>query len=277
MVLLRYVPILQGKSILNELVQHALVWWKSSPISSYPALDSRLPLHPQLPPQTFSLPNTPIASDTSAHTHALALESLLGGPDHMAARVGTCANASLAAAQLLRMRESDVWQRTGKVQTASSFLGSILVGKWVGMGEAEACATGIWHHGGGNGTGGWDDGVLDIIGGNREEGRRVREWLGEVDVSSGAKRAGTASRYLIERYGFDPGKQLFLLKFSTVKYIPRHYCRSIYYRLPFDLPFPMSIPLGHGSIFRSNGCDAYIRPTLPSYPPLQPLPSSRSG
>ncbi|KAF8198176.1 hypothetical protein K438DRAFT_1966919 [Mycena galopus ATCC 62051] len=32
----------------------------------------------------------------------------------------------------------------------------------------------------------------------------VRGWLGEVEVGGGARRAGTISRYLVERYGFDP-------------------------------------------------------------------------
>lgn len=133
----------------------------------------------------------------------------------MAARVGTCANASLVAAQLLRVRESwpqEVWARTGRIQLASAFLGSLIAGKWMGMGEAEACATGLWVHGSNpnnpnNVPGGyWDEGVLDIVGGSREEGRRVRGWLGDVDVSGGGRRAGNVSRYLVERYGFDPGE-----------------------------------------------------------------------
>ncbi|KAF8121083.1 hypothetical protein EV363DRAFT_1421574 [Boletus edulis] len=76
----------ERKSI-GSSAQHAVVWWKSTPIPSFPALDPRLPLHSQLPPNTFSLANTPVAQDTSAHTHALVVEALLGGPDIMAARV----------------------------------------------------------------------------------------------------------------------------------------------------------------------------------------------
>ncbi|KAF7981000.1 hypothetical protein HWV62_35826 [Athelia sp. TMB] len=190
---------------IGGAAQHALVWWKSTPIHSFPALDPRLPLHAQLPPNTFSLPNTPIAQDTSAHTHALALEALLGGPDIMAARVGLCGHASLLAAQLLRVREAwpqDVWAKTGKLQVASSFLGSLVCGKWVGMGEAEAAATGMWVHGGTQ-DGYWDDGVMEIVGGNRDEGRKIRGWLGEVDLTGG-KRVGNVSQYLVDRYGFDP-------------------------------------------------------------------------
>ncbi|KAG1792368.1 uncharacterized protein HD556DRAFT_1239497 [Suillus plorans] len=197
---------------IGGCAQHALVWWKSTPIPSFPALDPRLPFHSQLPPNTFSLPNTPVAQDTSAHTHALALEALLGGPDLMAARVGTCANASLLAAQLLRVRESwtsDVWSRTGKIQLASQFLASMVVGEWVNMGESEACATGMWVHAsagagtqGAPGLGRWDEGVLEIVGGSREEGRRIRTWLGDVEVASGRKVAHI-SRYLCERYGFE--------------------------------------------------------------------------
>lgn len=117
----------------------------------------------------------------------------------------------MVAAQILRVREIwpvEVWSRTGRLQLASAFLCSLVSGKWMGMGEAEACATGLWVHGGhqgAQGVGYWDEGVLDIVGGSREEGRRVRGWLGDVDVSGGGKRAGNVSRYLVDRYGFDPG------------------------------------------------------------------------
>lgn len=127
----------------------------------------------------------------------------------MAARVGTAATPSMVAAQLFRIRETwqqEVWARTGRVQLASAFLCSLFSGKWIPMGEAEACATGMWVHGAGSGSPGhWDEGVLDIVGGSREEGRRVRGWLGEVDTSGGGRRAGNVSRYLVERYRFDPG------------------------------------------------------------------------
>ena len=174
------------------------------------ALDPRLPIHAQIPQTAFTMHNTPVAQDTSAHTHALALEAALGGPDLMAVRVGTCAHASLLAAQLLRVREAwpEVWARTGKVQVASSFIASLFCGAYVGMGEAEACATGLWAHSGPQSAGTpshWDEGVLEIVGGSRDEGRRIWGWLGDVDISGGRRRIGIVSRYLVERYGFDPG------------------------------------------------------------------------
>ncbi|KAJ4495854.1 hypothetical protein C8J55DRAFT_5421 [Lentinula edodes] len=187
--------------------QHALVWWKSTPLPSLSSLDPHLALHTHFPSPSFSLPNTPTAQDTSAHTHALAIEALLGGPNAMAIRVGTCAQASLVAAQLLMVREAwpqEVWARTGRIQVASAFLSSLVCGKWVPMSEAEACATGLWVHGVNGQQGYWDEGVLDIVGGSREEGRRVRGWLGEVDVSGGGRKVGNVSRYLVERFGFDP-------------------------------------------------------------------------
>ncbi|KAF5389580.1 hypothetical protein D9757_004089 [Collybiopsis confluens] len=191
---------------IGGCAQHALVWWKSTPLPSLSSLDPHLALQTHFPSPSFSLSNTPTAQDTSAHTHALAIEALLGGPDAMANRVGTCAQASLVAAQLLKVREAwpqEVWARTGRVQVASAFLASLVCGKWVPMNEAEACATGLWVHGQGAGGGHWDEGVLDIVGGSREEGRRVRGWLGEVDVSGGGRKVGTISRYLVERFGFD--------------------------------------------------------------------------
>ncbi|KDQ49763.1 hypothetical protein JAAARDRAFT_200595 [Jaapia argillacea MUCL 33604] len=186
--------------------QHALVWWKSSPIPGLPVLDPRLPLHSQLAANTFSLPNVPTSQDSAAHTHALALEAALGGPDLMSVRVGTCGSPALVAAQLLRVREAwpEVWGRTGRVQMASSFLASLICGTFTGISESEACATGMWNHGGPQGPSQWDDGVLDIVGGSRDDGRKIRAWLGDVDLAAGGKRIGTVSKYLVDRYGFDP-------------------------------------------------------------------------
>ena len=95
---------------------------------------------------------------------------------------------------------------------ASAFLASLVIGNWAVTGEAEACATGLWTHGGGT-TGAtvstiqshWDEEVLEIVGGNRDEAVRMWNWLGEVDTSGGRKKIGNVSRYLVDRYGFDPG------------------------------------------------------------------------
>ncbi|KAJ7054865.1 hypothetical protein C8F01DRAFT_1374108 [Mycena amicta] len=153
---------------------------------------------------TYTTPSRLSApQDTSSHTHALTIEALVGGADHLVAHVGSAANPSAIAAQLLRVHETwpqDVWARTGRVQLASAFLASLVSGKWMPMAEAEACATGLWSHT----ANAWDEKVLDIVGGSREEGRRVRGWLGEVDLTGGGRRAGNISRYLVERYGFDP-------------------------------------------------------------------------
>ncbi|KAJ8454627.1 hypothetical protein ONZ51_g12919 [Trametes cubensis] len=192
---------------IGGAAQQALVWWKA-PVPPLQKLDPRLPIHAQITSQSFSLQNPPIAQDTSAHTHALALEAALGGPDHMAARVGTCAHPSLVAAQLLRVREAwpDIWSRTGRVQMASSFLASLMTGQLVGMGEAEAASTGLWAHAGTQPgvQSHWDEGVMEIVGGSREEGHRIWSWLGDVDISGGRRRIGNISKYLVERYGFDP-------------------------------------------------------------------------
>ncbi|KAF7290824.1 hypothetical protein MIND_01323600 [Mycena indigotica] len=187
---------------IGGCAQHALVWWKSTTVPSLSSLDPHTPLVAHFSSSLFSLPNTPVAQDTSSQTHALTIEALVGGADHLVAHVGSAANPSSIAAQLLRVRETwpqDVWARTGRVQLASAFLASLVSGKWMPMAEAEACATGLWSHTGNA----WDEKILDIVGGSREEGRRVRGWLGEVDLTGGGRRAGNISRYLVERYGFD--------------------------------------------------------------------------
>jgi xylulokinase len=128
----------------------------------------------------------------------------------MATSVGIAANASMVSAELLRVHETwpqEVWARTGRAQLASAFLASLVTGKWTSKGESEACATGAWVHGAShNATGHWNEDVLDIFGGSKDEGRRVHVWLGDVDVSGGSRRAGSISRYLVERYDFDPSR-----------------------------------------------------------------------
>lgn len=66
----------------------------------------------------------------------------------------------------------------------------------------------MWVHGGTQ-EGYWDDGVMEIVGGNREEGRKIRGWLGDVDLTGG-KRVGNVSQYLVDRYGLDPGMLVLL-------------------------------------------------------------------
>jgi xylulokinase len=110
--------------------------YKSTTVPSLSSLDPHFFLHNHFPAHSFSLPNT---RHIFTYTRA---------GDRSSPR-GTCANASLVAAQLLRIRESwpqEIWARTGRVQLASAFLGSLIAGKWMSMNEAEACATGIWVH-----------------------------------------------------------------------------------------------------------------------------------
>jgi xylulokinase len=136
----------------------------------------------------------------------------------MAARVGVAAHPALPAARLLHVRETrpEAWARTRRVQPASAFLASLLLGAPAALAESEACASGLWTHAPpppgapaplpGSDTGSrWDDAVLDVVGGSRAEGARIREWLGAVETTGGARRLGTVSKFVQERYGFDPG------------------------------------------------------------------------
>lgn len=65
----------------------------------------------------------------------------------------------------------------------------LITGKWIDMSESETSATGMWVHGAdpSNTTsqGYWDKEVLEIKAGGREDGCRVRGWLGDIDVSGG--------------------------------------------------------------------------------------------
>lgn len=200
---------------IGGAAQHACVWWKSSlpaPLLFFTDPNKTIHEHLFASGTPFSLPNTPVAQDTSTLTQALALEHALGGPDATAARLGTPAHASLVAAHALRMRETqpDVWHRTGRLSLASTMLCSLLLGAWAPTAESEACATGMWNHP----TRQWDDAVLEIVAGSPafEHAGRLKLMLGEVDTAGGRK-VGNISSYFVDRYGFSP--DTILLPFTS--------------------------------------------------------------
>lgn len=183
----------------------------------------------------------------------------------MAARVGTCANSSLVAAQILRVRETspETWARTGRVQIASAFLASLISCTWINLGEAEACATGMYVYASG-GQGHWDDEVIEFIAGSREEAWRVRGWLGDVDISGGGRRVATVSRYLVDRYGFEPGESVITeLQGCLLLICQRYHNRTIYCRLPFNVPLAGPFTLRCHPLLRSYGFSSYQCSPLP--------------
>ncbi|EJC99437.1 actin-like ATPase domain-containing protein [Fomitiporia mediterranea MF3/22] len=196
--------------------QLACVWWKST-IS--PTLlrftDPTHSLHSHLfnAGNPFTLPNTPVAQDTSTLPQALALEHALGGPDAAASRLGTPSHASLLAAHTLRMRETqpDIWMRTGRLTLASTLFCSLFLGGWAPTSESEACATGMWSvH-----SRAWDEMVLEIVAGSSayEHAGRLKVMLGEVDMSGGGRKVGNISQYFVDRFGFSP--ETIILPFTS--------------------------------------------------------------
>lgn len=120
----------------------------------------------------------------------------------MASRVGIAAHPSLPAVQCMKIREGnpDTWVNTGRVMMASTFMSSLLAGKWCNISEGEAVGTGLWNvqsrH--------WDVSALEAVAGSAEQGRRFGEMLGAVE-SLGGKNVGFVSQYWVERYGFEKG------------------------------------------------------------------------
>ncbi|KAG8905000.1 hypothetical protein FRB99_000873 [Tulasnella sp. 403] len=193
-----------------DLGKPATVWLTPESAKTLASLSPKDPLSTQISPSFFSLLHTPVTQDTSTIQQTVLLQEALGGPDAMVARVGVTAQPSLIAVQCMKIREGnpDAWKKTGRVMMASTFLSSLLAGRWMSMSQPEVTGTGMWNiH-----SGGWDPAVLSIIAGNQELGRRFAEVLGTVE-SFGGKAVGTVSRYFIERYGFD--KDTFLVPFTS--------------------------------------------------------------
>lgn len=135
--------------------------------------------------------------DTATQSQSLTLESTLGAPGG-----NTAAHLSLAAAQILKVRESEpeAWASVERVMLASAFLATLLLGRWAPMTEAEIIATGLWDHS----KLWWDEGTLELLGGGKEESARLRVMLGDIE-RTGSKNLGTVAPYFTERYGLSRG------------------------------------------------------------------------
>ncbi|TDL15765.1 actin-like ATPase domain-containing protein [Rickenella mellea] len=194
---------------IGGAAQHACVWWRS-PTASFPlaTLNPHQTIHAQLPSSLWTIPNTPVSQDTSSHPYALALEQALGGPEAFALLSGTPAHAGLAAASVLRVRETapGVWASTGRIMPAGAWLASILSGGWAKVGEGEACAMGMWNVQ----RTVWEERVCEVVAGGRDEGRNLVGLLGDVDI--GGSWRGSVGSYFVERYGFSP--DTFLTSFT---------------------------------------------------------------
>ncbi|KAG8999838.1 hypothetical protein FRB94_005896 [Tulasnella sp. JGI-2019a] len=190
--------------------QPATVWLTQDSARKLAALESDNSLAAQIPPTFFSLLHTPVAQDTSTLPQTVALQAALGGPDAMAARVGIAAHPSLPAVQCMKVREGnpDAWVKTGRVMMASTFLSTLLVGRWCSISEAEAMGTGLWNAQ----QCAWDAAALEVVAGSPEQGTRFRSMLGEVETIAG-KNVGTVSQYWVERYGFE--KEAIIVPFTS--------------------------------------------------------------
>ena len=176
------------------------VWWKHGASTQLFQLSSTLPLHQQLSPSCLALLHVPVPPDTATQSQSLTLESTLGAPGG-----NTAAHLSLAAAQILKVRESEpeTWACAERVMLASAFLATLLLGRWAPMSESEIIATGLWDHS----NSWWDEATLELLSGSKEESGRLRAMLGDVE-RSGNKNLGTVAPYFVERYGLNRGMLL---------------------------------------------------------------------
>ena len=178
------------------------MWLTADFTTSIQSLSEKSSLHEQIFPKGITLRHVPVVRDTSAAPQASSLEQALGGPDSMANQVGATTHASLLAAQMLHLRDSnpEAWAQTSRVALASVFLCSIMIGKISSFTEAEAAGTGLYSAAKET----WDEGVLKIIAGFDQEVDRVKSMLGGIE-RNGAKPVGQISSYFSTKYGLDAG------------------------------------------------------------------------
>ncbi|XP_076902259.1 xylulose kinase 2-like [Bidens hawaiensis] len=111
--------------------QHGSVYWKKGSSEVLSSLDPKKPLVDQVG-QTFATKESPIWMDSSTTEQCRAIEKAVGGPLELSKLTGSRAFERFTGPQIRRIYETqpDVYNNTERISLVSSFVASILIGKY---------------------------------------------------------------------------------------------------------------------------------------------------
>ncbi|CAI2348512.1 unnamed protein product [Caenorhabditis sp. 36 PRJEB53466] len=111
--------------------QHGTVYWTHGAERILSTLDARSSLAEQLEP-CFSVKNSPVWMDSSTENECQDLEKFVGGAQKMAELTGSRAHHRFSGAQIKKIvdEQNETWKETERVSLVSSFLASLLIGRY---------------------------------------------------------------------------------------------------------------------------------------------------
>ncbi|XP_020256309.1 LOW QUALITY PROTEIN: xylulose kinase [Asparagus officinalis] len=119
--------------------QHGSVYWKKGSSATLASLDPSKPLVSQLA-EAFSTKESPVWMDSSTTLQCKEIEKAVGGPLEVARLTGSRAYERFTGPQIRKLYETkqDVYNDTERISLVSSFMASLLIGRYACIEETDA-------------------------------------------------------------------------------------------------------------------------------------------
>lgn len=211
-------PFANVRGISGSGMQHGSVFWSKESGELLQNMGNSETLAEALL-GAFATETSPNWQDHSTGKEIADFEKVAGGPDELAQRTGSRAHYRFTGLQIRKMAVRsgpEVYEKTDKISLVSSFVASVLLGKFTPVEEADACGMNIYNVAKAD----YDDELLAVAAGvhpkldNASEKETLegvaalKRKLGPV-TRVGYESLGPISSYFVEKYGFTADAQIY--------------------------------------------------------------------
>ncbi|PKS12689.1 hypothetical protein jhhlp_000897 [Lomentospora prolificans] len=191
------------KGISGSCQQHGSVYWACGAEAKLGGLNADKALVEQLK-DSFSHPYAPNWQDHSTEAEVEQYNAKLGNSDKLAEATGSGAHHRFTGPQIMRLKRKfpDMYAATERIALVSSFLASVLLGKYAPMDISDACGMNLWDIPNAQ----WNETLLELTAG-KDGVDELRRKLGEVRKDGGGSM-GAIDNYFVSKYGFGSDCQI---------------------------------------------------------------------
>lgn len=211
-------PFEKVRGMSGSGMQHGSVFWNKQSEEKLANLNKHSSLTEALD-GAFAIDTSPNWQDHSTGKEIDDFEKVSGGPDQLAQRTGSRAHYRFTGLQIRKLAvrtAPEVYKATEKISLVSSFLATVLLGKFTPVEEADACGMNIYDIAHLK----FDDELLAVAAGvhpkldgaseteTKAGVEELKRKLGDIAPVT-YESLGPVSPYFVEKYGFSSNAQIY--------------------------------------------------------------------